>query len=84
MHDVLRLKKKKNLSQEFHKNSINFEKPQIFKKKKNPKMLGHMHEMHEKEGLGSLPCGEKLDLGQKILKDEVWSERERGFGRWRG
>ena len=40
-------------------------------------MLGHMHEMHEKEGLGSLPCGEKLDLGQKILKDEVWSERER-------
>ena len=33
--------------------------------------------MHEKEGLGPLPSEEKLDLGRKILKDEVWSERER-------
>ena len=36
-----------------------------------------MHEMHEKEGLGPLPSEEKLDLGRKILEDEVWSERER-------
>ena len=37
--------------------------------------------MHEKEGLGPLPSEEKLDLGGKILEEEVWSERERGFGR---
>ena len=36
-----------------------------------------MHEMHEKEGLGPLLSEEKLDLGQKILEDEVWRERER-------
>ena len=36
-----------------------------------------MHEMHEKEELGRLPSEEKLDLGQKILEDEVWSEREK-------
>ena len=36
-----------------------------------------MHEMHEKEGLGALPSEEKLDLGRKILEDEVWSKRER-------
>ena len=30
--------------------------------------------MHEKEGLGPLPSEEKLDLGRKILKEEVWSE----------
>ena len=35
-----------------------------------------MHEMHDKEGLGPLPSEGKLDLGRKILKDEVWSERE--------
>ena len=33
--------------------------------------------MHEKEGLDPLPSEEKLDLGRKILEDEVWSERER-------
>ena len=44
---------------------------------KNPKKLGQMHEMHEKEGLGPLPSEAKLDLGRKILEDEVWSERER-------
>ena len=42
---------------------------------KNPKKLGQMHEMHEKEELGPLPSEEKLDLGRKILEDEVWSER---------
>ena len=36
-----------------------------------------MHEMHENEGLGPLPSEEKLDLGQKIREDEVWSERGR-------
>ena len=36
-----------------------------------------MHEMHEKEGLGPLPSEEKLNLGRKLLEDEVWSERER-------
>ena len=44
---------------------------------KNPKKLGQMHEMHEKEELGPLPSEEKLDLGRKILEDEVWSEREK-------
>ena len=39
-----------------------------------------MHEMHEKEGLGSLPSEDKLDLGRKILEDKVWSEKEM-FGR---
>ena len=38
--------------------------------------------MHEKEGLGPFPSEETLDLARKILKDEVWSERER-FGRWK-
>ena len=33
--------------------------------------------MHEKEGLGPLPSEEKLDLGGKVLKEEVWSELER-------
>ena len=33
--------------------------------------------MHEKEGLGPLPSEEKLNLGRKLLEDEVWSERER-------
>ena len=56
--------------------------PKIFKK--NPKKLSQMHEMHEKEGLGPLLSEEKLDLGQKILEDEVWRERERGFRRRRG
>ena len=32
--------------------------------------------MHKKEGLGPLPGDEKPYLGWKILKDEVWSERE--------
>ena len=36
-----------------------------------------MLEMHEKEGLEPLLSEEKLDLGRKILADEVWSERER-------
>ena len=36
--------------------------------------------MHERDGLGPLPSEEKLDLGQKILENEVWSERKR-FGR---
>ena len=35
-----------------------------------------MHEMPEKERLRPLPSEDKLDLGRKILKDEVWSERE--------
>ena len=39
-----------------------------------------MHEMHKKEGLGPLPSEEKLDLDQKILEDEVWSERKK-FGK---
>ena len=30
--------------------------------------------MHEKEGLGLLSSEEKLDLGQKIIEEEVWSE----------
>ena len=46
--------------------------PKIFKKSQK---LGQMHEMHEKEELGPLPSEEKLDLGRKILEDEVWSER---------
>ena len=33
--------------------------------------------MHEKEGLGPLPSEEKLDLGWKILEEEVWSEWKR-------
>ena len=33
--------------------------------------------MHEKEGLGPLPSEEKLNLGRRILEDDVWSERER-------
>ena len=71
MHDVLR-SKIQSLSQKFHNNSINFEKCQNFQK--NPKKLG---QMHEKEGLGPLPSEEKLNLGGKILEEEVWSERER-------
>ena len=74
MYDVLRSKIQKS-SQKFHNNFINFEKPQNFQK--NPKKLGQMHEMHENEGLGSLPSEEKLDLGKRILDDEVWSERKR-------
>ena len=74
MHDVLR-SKLHNPSQKFHNNFINCEKPQIFQK--NPKMLGQMHEIHEKELLGPLPSEEKLDLGWKILEDEVWIEREK-------
>ena len=35
-----------------------------------------MHEIHEKEQLKPLPSEDKLDPGRKILKDEVWSERE--------
>ena len=75
MYDFLR-SKIQNPSQKFHKNLISFENPKSFKKK-NPKKLGQMHEMHEKEGLGPLPSEEKLDLGRKILEDEVWSKRER-------
>ena len=74
MYDVLR-SKIQNSSQKFHNNFINFEKPQNFQK--NPKKLGQMHDMHEKEGLGSLPSEEKLNLGRRILEDDVWSERER-------
>ena len=33
--------------------------------------------MHEKEGLGPLPSEEKLDIGGKVLEEEVWSELER-------
>ena len=61
MHDILR-SKIHNPFQKFLNNFINFEKPQNFQKK-NPKKLGQMHEMHEKEGLGPLPSEEKLDLG---------------------
>ena len=75
MHDVLKKKKKnQHPSQKFHENFINFEKPPKFSK--NPKKLGQMHEMPEKERLRPLPSEDKLDLGRKILKDEVWSERE--------
>ena len=70
MYDVLR-SKIQSPSQKFHNNSINFEKCQNLKK--NPKKLG---QMHEKEGLGPLPSEEQLDLGRKVLEDEVWSERE--------
>ena len=77
MHDVLRSKKIQIPSQKFHNNIINFEKPQNFQQKKNTKKLGQMHEMHENEGLWPLPSEEKLDLGQKIREDEVWSERGR-------
>ena len=31
----------------------------------------------KKKGLGPLPSEENLDLGQKHLEDEVWSEWER-------
>ena len=30
--------------------------------------------MHEKKGLGPLPSEDKLNLGRKILEEEVWSE----------
>ena len=40
----------------------------------NPKSWVIKDEMHEKEGLGLLSSEEKLDLGQKILEEEVWSE----------
>ena len=33
--------------------------------------------MHEKEGLGPLPNEERLNLGRKILEDEVWSQGEK-------
>ena len=69
MHEVLR-SKTQNPSQKFCNNLFDFEKPQIFHQ--TPKV-----EMHEKEGLGSLPSEEKLDLGRKILEEEVWSEWER-------
>ena len=71
MHDVLK-SKLQTPSQKFHNNFINFEKPQKFFK--SPKKFG---QMHEKEGLGPLPSEEQLDLGRKVLEDEVWSERER-------
>ena len=73
MHDVFFLKKKTpipKISQKLHQ----FWKTP--KSSKNPKKLGQVNEMHEKEGLGPLPSEEKLDLGPKILEDEVWSERE--------
>ena len=40
-----------------------------------------MHEMHKKEGFKTLASERILDLGRKTFEDDVWSERERGFGR---
>ena len=77
MHDVLR-SKIQNPFHKFHNNFINFEKPLKFSKKSQ-----NLGQMHEKEGLRPLPSEEKLDLGRKIIGDEVWSERER-FREWRG
>ena len=60
MHDVFKFKHTKpilKISQKLHQ----FWKTPKFSK--NPKKLGQMHEMHEKEGLGPLPSEEKLDLG---------------------
>ena len=77
MHDVLRSKKYKSHPKNFTITSSILKNPKIFNKKKIPKKVGQMHEMHENEGLGPLPSEEKLDLGQKIHEDEVWSERGR-------
>ena len=68
-----------NPSQKFCKNLFDFEKPQIFHQ--TPKVRSQKMKCMKKEGLGPLLSEEKLDLGRKILEDEVWSERERGFGR---
>ena len=73
MHEVLRSKTQNHPK--------NLQKPLWFwktpKSSKNPKKLGQVNEMHEKEGLGPLPSEEKLDLGRKIPEEEVWNEWER-------
>ena len=35
-----------------------------------------MNEMHEKEGKQDLSSEGRINLGQKSLENEVWSERE--------
>ena len=73
MHEVLR-SKTQNLSQNFAKTSLILKNPKFFIK---PQKLGHKRWNTWKEGLGPLPSEEKLDLGRKILEEEVWSEWER-------
>ena len=74
MHDDLE-PLSQSTSQKFQKHSINFEKTQYFSK--NPKKLGHMHEMHEEWVKRIIPDERRWSLGRKTLGKEVWSERER-------
>ena len=66
MHDVLNSVKQKPIPK-FHKNSKIFEKSQ---------KLGQKHEMHEKVKERDLTRRRKINLGQKYLGNEVWSERD--------
>ena len=80
MHEVLN-SFKQHWSQKFHKNFINFEKPQIFSKipKVRPKGMKCMI----KWGIKDLTSWEEQDQGRKTLRNEIWSKREE-FGRWKG
>ena len=80
MHDDLK-PFSQSLSQKFHKNSINFEKPQSLSK--IPKVrLEDMKCMRQREK-STYQMKKRRSLGWKTLGKEVWSERERGFGMWR-
>ena len=54
------------------KNLINFKNPKHFPK--TPICRSKDMKMHENEGFRHIPSEETLDLGQKHLEDEVWSE----------
>ena len=54
---------KQHLTQNFHKNLKNFQKPQKFQKE--PKNLGLMRECMKKEKIRTLTKCFDLDLGQK-------------------
>ena len=72
MHEVLN-SLKQHPSQKFHKNFINFEKPQNFSK--IPKVRSKGMKCMIKWGIKDLTSEEEQDQGRKTLGNEVWSER---------
>ena len=80
MHEVLN-SFKQHPSQKFHKNFINFEKPQKFSK--IPKVRSKGMKCMIKWGIKDLTSEEERDQGQNSPRNEIWSEREE-FGMWKG
>ena len=80
MHEVLN-SFKQHPSQKFHKDLINFEKPQKFSK--IPKVRSKGMKCMIKWGIKDLTSEEEQDQGLKTLGNEVCNEREE-FGRWKG